>query len=191
MRQICPVCGKKVGGLTGVPGPTAEHRQTGLEAGAYREGMCASCLTRTLQSRQDGSRERMRGSVRLALDLVFTTPSPVPANCEDRGLVTGYCIMGTGPFADLFSSVTDIFGTKSNSYLKKARSAEREALDMMKIEALKLGCDAVHCVRVSLTEATSGNGMLMVSVQGCAVRTPAPRGEILDALPGVREEYGD
>lgn len=49
--------------------------------------------------------------------------------------------------------------------------AEREALDALKIEALKKGADAVYCLRLNLTEATSGNGMLMVSVTGAATST--------------------
>ena len=37
---------------------------------------------------------------------------------------------------------------KSNAYLEKARAAEKEALSMMKLEALKLGADAVYCMRI-------------------------------------------
>ena len=87
------------------------------------------------------------------------------------GLVTGYCILGTGPFTALFSAVTDTFGIKSNAYLEKARAAEQEALNSLKIEALKKGADAIYCLRLSLTEATAGNGMLMVTVTGAATKT--------------------
>lgn len=53
---------------------------------------------------------------------------------------------------------------------------------MMKLEALKVGADAVYCVRVNLTEATSGNGMLMVSVSGAAVKTQTPAQEVIKAI---------
>lgn len=117
-----------------------------------------------------------------ATEKMFSSPSPVPAAEEDRGLVTGYCILGTGPLTSLFSAVTDTFGMKSNAYLEKARAAEKEALSMMKLEALKLGADAVYCVRINLTEATSGNGMLMVSASGAAVKTTAQAPEIVKAI---------
>ena len=61
-------------------------------------------------------------------------------------------------------------------------SSATEALSMMKLEALKLGADAVYCVRINLTEATSGNGMLMVSASGAAVKTTAQAPEIVKAI---------
>lgn len=113
---------------------------------------------------------------------MFSSPSPVPAAGEDRGLVTGYCILGTDPLTSFFSAVTDTFGMKSNAYLEKARAAEKEALSMMKLEALKLGADAVYCMRINLTEATCGNGMLMASISWAAVKPPAPAPEIVKAI---------
>lgn len=71
---------------------------------------------------------------------------------------------------------------KSNAYLEKARAAEKEALSMMKLEALKLGADAVYCMRINLTEATCGNGMLMASVSWAVVKPPAPAPEIVKAI---------
>ena len=78
--------------------------------------------------------------------------------------------MGTGPLSSLLSAVTDTLGRKSGAYLAKAREAEAEALRMLKIQAADLGADAVANVRLNLTEASSGNGMLMVSVYGSAVK---------------------
>ena len=171
MDAICPVCGEKVGGGFGKPKPKEDMKKRGISLGVYQEGMCAFCLA--------DAPSKAISDVALKM---FSSPSPVPIDGEDCGLVTGYCILGTGPLSSLFSSVTDTFGIKSNAYLEKARTAEKEALSMMKLEALKLGADAVYCVRINLTEATSGNGMLMVSVSGAAVKTPAPAPEIVKAI---------
>ena len=113
---------------------------------------------------------------------MFVSPSPVPADGKDLGIVTGYCILGTGPFSALFSSITDIFGAESNSYLKKAKSAEEAAMTMMKIDAIRKGADAIFCAKISLTEATSGNGMIMVSAQGAATLRATPDQKILDVV---------
>lgn len=186
MAEKCPVCGEKVGGLMGMPKPGEDMKKRGESLGVYQEGMCATCLSRAIRGEAPKkTEEEINKEVQTIADAVpkmFSSPSPVPAAGEDRGLVTGYCILGTGPLTSLFSAVTDTFGMKSNAYLEKARTAEKEALTMMKLEALKLGADAVYCVRINLTEATSGNGMLMVSASGAAVKTPAQAPEIVKAI---------
>lgn len=186
MAGICPVCGEKVGGLMGMPKPGEDMKKRGESLGVYQEGMCATCLSRAIRGEAPKkTEEEINKEVQTIADAVpkmFSSPSPVPDDGEDCGLVTGYCILGTGPFTSLFSAVTDTFGMKSNAYLEKARTAEKEALTMMKLEALKLGADAVYCVRVNLTEATSGNGMLMVSVSGAAVKTTTPAPEVVKAI---------
>ena len=186
MAEKCPVCGEKVGGLMGMPKPGEDMKKRGESLGVYQEGMCATCLSRAIRGEAPKkTEEEINKEVQTIADAVpkmFSSPSPVPAAGEDRGLVTGYCILGTGPLTSLFSAVTDTFGMKSNAYLEKARAAEKEALSMMKLEALKLGADAVYCVRINLTEATSGNGMLMVSASGAAVKTAAPAPEIVKAI---------
>ena len=186
MAEKCPVCGERVGGLTGMPKPGEDLKNKGISYGVYQEGMCTTCLSRALrgvvpQKTEEEIRKEAQ-TINNAVPKMFSSPSPVPAAGEDRGLVTGYCILGTGPLTSLFSAVTDTFGMKSNAYLEKARAAEKEALSMMKLEALKLGADAVYCVRINLTEATSGNGMLMVSASGAAVKTAAPAPEIVKAI---------
>ena len=170
----------------GMPKPGEDMKKRGESLGVYQEGMCATCLSRAIRGEAPKkTEEEINKEVQTIADAVpkmFSSPSPVPAAGEDRGLVTGYCILGTGPLTSLFSAVTDTFGMKSNAYLEKARAAEKEALTMMKLEALKLGADAVYCVRVNLTEATSGNGMLMVSVSGAAVKTTTPAPEVVKAI---------
>ena len=103
------------------------------------------------------------------IDTMFITTLQPRGTEKDCGLVSGYCILGTGPISSLLSSITDFFGMKSNAFSAKAKEAEKIALDMMKREALQRGANAVYGVRINLTEATSGQGMLMVSVSGSAM----------------------
>lgn len=187
MAGICPVCGEKVGGFTGKAEPFQKLLDEGQAFGVYKNGMCLDCLKKLVEKTKKEQPEKVLSihpisPIVSAAEKMFSSPSPVPVAGEDRGLVTGYCILGTGPLTSLFSAVTDTFGMKSNAYLEKARAAEKEALSMMKLEALKLGADAVYCVRINLTEATSGNGMLMVSASGAAVKTTAQAPEIVKAI---------
>lgn len=103
------------------------------------------------------------------IDNMFITTLQPRGTEKDCGLVSGYCILGTGPISSMLSSITDLLGMRSNAYSEKAKEAERNALAMMKYEALQRGANAVYGVRISLTEATSGKGMLMVSVSGSAM----------------------
>lgn len=174
MAEKCPVCGEKVGGIMGKPIPFERLKSKAKQAGIYQENICLECLQKKMDEFLKESPQTHFEDNSVFLDVlpsVFVSPSSIPDGLPDMGLVTGYCILGTGPFTALFSSVTDTFGMKSNAYMQKARDAEREALDALKIEALKKGADAVYCLRLNLTEATSGNGMLMVSVTGAATST--------------------
>lgn len=181
MAGTCPVCGEKIGGVfsDGVLKATQVRlefcKKNGIDV---EDGICQQCLEKKIEQILGKNESATKNTFLYnnvenlkVLSSVFLTPSSTPAELQDLGLVTGYCILGTGPLSTLFSSVTDVFGLKSGAYLEKARTAEKEALDMLKLEALKKGADAVYCVRVNLTEATSGNGMLMVSASGAAVKT--------------------
>lgn len=102
---------------------------------------------------------------------IFLSPANIPPNARDLGLVSGYCIIGTGFFTEFVSAFTDFFGRKSGSYSKKIGNAEKFAFAILKENARKLGANAVYNVRVSIQEATSGHGMIIFYVCGSAVKT--------------------
>lgn len=176
MAEKCPVCGESVGGWRGKQSPFGELITQGQKAGVYVNGICKECLEKRIDEflKQNPGMDIENKGFKVVLDVlpsVFVSPSPIPDGLPDMGLVTGYCILGTGPFTALCSGITDTFGMKSNAYMQKARDAEREALGALKIEALKKGADAVYCLRLNLTEATAGNGMIMITVTGAATST--------------------
>mgnify|MGYP000984180998 CR=1 FL=1 len=183
MPKTCPVCGKKVtsfGGLFSEVPPREEALEQGKALDLYQDGMCASCLDSAFDELEKKNKQREKediiaqkdtGISNAILQKIFISPAISPSGTQDLGLITGYCIMGTGPISAIASSITDAFGAKSNAYLEKVRLAETAALNMLKAEALKKRADAVYSVRVNLTEATSGHEMLMVSASGSAVKT--------------------
>lgn len=184
----CPVCGKKVG-LFGELAPDQIMINKGKKYGVYQEKICLTCLAEQIAPYEEQERklqeERQQILPQLiasALPLVFMSPSVAPQGVSDLGIVTGYCIMGTGPVTTLTSAVTDLFGQQSNAYIEKIHAAEQAAFNMLKLNALKKGGDAVYSCHVNLSEATSGHGMIMLSVYGTAVRTENPDENLLKAI---------
>jgi uncharacterized protein YbjQ (UPF0145 family) len=87
------------------------------------------------------------------------------------GLVSGEAVMGTNIFRDLFASVRNIVGGRSEAYEKELRTGREATVAAMVGQAGVLGADAVVGVDLDY-EVIGGDGktMLMVSVNGTAVR---------------------
>ena len=100
-----------------------------------------------------------------------TTPSvegrPIKAYL---GIVVGEAIVGANIFKDLFAGVRDIVGGRSGAYEKELGKARHIALDELEQNALALGADAVVAIDLDYEVLGQGNGMLMVSASGTAVK---------------------
>lgn len=104
--------------------------------------------------------------------LVTTTPTiegkPIS---EYYGLVSGEAILGANIFKDIFASIRDIVGGRSEAYEKELRKAKETAIAEMCAEATKFGANAVVAVDLDYETISSGGGnMLMVTASGTAVR---------------------
>ena len=103
--------------------------------------------------------------------IITTTPSlegkPIQ---EYLGIVTGEAIIGANILKDFMAGIRDIVGGRSAAYEKALRSAREEALREMATEAQARNADAVIGVDLDYEVLGTGNGMLMVSVSGTAVR---------------------
>ena len=100
-----------------------------------------------------------------------TTPSiegrPIQAYL---GIVVGEAIVGANIFKDLFAGVRDIVGGRSGSYERELGKARQIALDELDQNAQALGADAVVAIDLDYEVLGQGNGMLMVSASGTAVK---------------------
>lgn len=104
--------------------------------------------------------------------IVTTTPSIEGKRIEEYlGIVTGEAILGTNLFKDIFANIRDIVGGRSAAYERELNSARQIALDELQGNALRLGANAVVGVDLDYEVLGAGNGMLMVSASGTAVRT--------------------
>lgn len=102
---------------------------------------------------------------------MLTTTTP---NLEGRqiteyfGVVTGETIIGANVFRDFFAGITDIIGGRSGAYERVLREARETSLNEMTEKARQLGGNAV--IGIDVDYETIGQGMLMVSTSGTAVR---------------------
>jgi uncharacterized protein YbjQ (UPF0145 family) len=86
------------------------------------------------------------------------------------GIVTGETVLGVNIFRDLFSGLRDIVGGRAGGYQNALRDARESAIADMEEAARTLGADAIVAVDVDYEVLGEKNGMLMVSVNGTAVR---------------------
>lgn len=101
-----------------------------------------------------------------------TTTHEIPGRetAEIIGVVGGEAVLGANVFRDIFASIRDFVGGRSGGYQKVLRDGRAMAMQDMVDEAAELGADAVVGIDIDY-EAVGNNGsMLMVSVNGTAVR---------------------
>jgi uncharacterized protein YbjQ (UPF0145 family) len=84
------------------------------------------------------------------------------------GIVSGEAILGANIFRDLFAKVRDVVGGRAGAYERALREARDIAVKEMLEEAQERGADGV--IGVDLDYETIGEGMLMVSASGTAVK---------------------
>jgi uncharacterized protein YbjQ (UPF0145 family) len=104
---------------------------------------------------------------------MITTTTP---NVEGKkitqyfGIVTGEAIVGANLFRDLFAGIRDIVGGRSAAYEKELSQARQMALDEMEEMAMQRGANAVVGLDLDYEVLGAGNGMLMVTACGTAVK---------------------
>ena len=103
--------------------------------------------------------------------LVTTTPNIEGKEISQyHGLVTGEAILGANIFKDIFASIRDIVGGRSEAYEKELQKAKDIALSEMTARAQQMGATAVIGVDLDYETISMGSSnMLMVSASGTAV----------------------
>lgn len=86
------------------------------------------------------------------------------------GIVSSEVIFGANLFRDIFASLRDIFGGRSNSYEKVFQDARNNALAEIERKALALGADAIIGIQFNYNSVGQRGSMLMVSITGTAVK---------------------
>src|SRR4051794_409999 len=104
--------------------------------------------------------------------MIITTTDHVEGRrvVEYLGVVTGEAIIGVNVFRDFFAGIRDIVGGRSGGYQNALRDAREHAMADLQDAAKRLGADAVVGIDLDYEVLGKENGMLMVSINGTAVR---------------------
>lgn len=103
--------------------------------------------------------------------IVTTTPAVDGKNISSYlGIVAGEAILGANIFRDMFASIRDIVGGRSAAYERELNTAREIAIKELMEKAESLGADAVVGVDLDYEVLGQGQGMLMVSASGTAVK---------------------
>lgn len=110
-------------------------------------------------------------TAKLAGLIVSTTPSIEGYKVTRTvDVITAECVFGLNFFKDFFTSLTDIFGGRSNTAQSALREARRNCLNELKKEALMLGANAVIGISLDYSEFSGqGKSMLFLVASGTAV----------------------
>ncbi|MCK6601199.1 MAG: heavy metal-binding domain-containing protein [Bacteroidetes bacterium] len=104
--------------------------------------------------------------------MLLTTTNTIEGKkiTEYKGIVTGEAIMGANVFKDLFASITDIVGGRSQTYERELGKAREIALQELEMAASQRGANAVIGIDLDYEVLGSGGSMLMVTASGTAVK---------------------
>ena len=113
----------------------------------------------------------MFGSAKSDVMPISTTPDiPNREIAEVLGVVAGEAVLGANVFRDMFAGIRDFVGGRAGGYQKVLRSGRGHAMDDMIEEARELGADAVVGVDIDYEAIGETGSMLMVSMNGTAVK---------------------
>lgn len=84
-----------------------------------------------------------------------------------KGIVSGDVVLGTGFISEFAASWSDAFGTTSNTFAGKMKTAKQKALKQLMANAMITGANAV--IGIDFDYTMFGNNMLGVSANGTAV----------------------
>ena len=84
-----------------------------------------------------------------------------------KGIVSGDIVLGTGFISEFAASWSDAFGTTSNTFAGKMKTAKQKALKQLMANAMITGANAV--IGIDFDYTMFSNNMLGVSANGTAV----------------------
>lgn len=171
MLYECRVCG------TSISYENCEEALKRAEAMSLTlpTSMCRKCASKYLDYRKNSALENQAPFItppkKDARKLIVSTIVPDDVTkYKVLGVATAHVALGTGPISQLFSSVTDFFGSESNAYNQKIQEAETACMQKLRQRAIEMKANAVVGLAISYTELTRGHGMLMVNMSGTAIK---------------------
>lgn len=178
MNDKCPNCDKKYKGLLSSNRKLKKEYVDKINTISQKpkDGFCSSvdCII----SVADDITIRLNGTaatLRIKIEPLFTSMPIVTAQHPLRweyktiSIVSGQSVTGTGIFSEIGSSFVDFFGGQSNQFAKKLKDGEDICKNQLRINAAKLGANAIIATDIDYSEVGGAKGMLMVCMSGTAV----------------------
>ena len=87
-------------------------------------------------------------------DILVVTTSSVEGFKVKKYLkpVSAHIVAGTNMFSDFFTSYSDVFGGRSETYQKQLTSLYNEAIDRVKYSAYELGANCIIGLKIDMDE---------------------------------------
>lgn len=103
--------------------------------------------------------------------MLITTTSNIEGKriTQYVGLVNGEAIIGANLVKDFFTTIRDVVGGPSGTYVQALREAKSIAIKELIDQATRLGANAVIGVDLDYQTIGTNGAMLMVSANGTAV----------------------
>jgi uncharacterized protein YbjQ (UPF0145 family) len=112
--------------------------------------------------------------VKLLNDRIKLTTAPTLEGykvIETLDVITAECVFGMNIFRDFFAGMSDFFGGRSKASQKVLRDSRILCLNELRMEAYKLGGNAVIAIDLDYSEISGkGKGMLFLVASGTAVK---------------------
>lgn len=104
--------------------------------------------------------------------MIMTTTPTIEGRTivEYKGIVFGEVIVGVNFLKDFAASIRDFIGGRSNTYETELINARNAAMSELQARAKAMGADAVVGIDIDYEVLGQGNGMLMVTASGTAVK---------------------
>lgn len=103
--------------------------------------------------------------------IITTTPNIEGKRIEHYcGIVVGEAVMGANVFKDIFATIRDIVGGRSGAYEDELTKARKIAFQELENEASSIGANAVIGIDIDYEVVGKNGSMLMVSINGTAVK---------------------
>ena len=167
----CLRCKKEFGGFWGAKKALPFTIDDAVKLGIDPNGLCEDCLLHEVKRVSEmPSPEEQEHLEALSGMIVSTTAHPEDWTKDIVGVVNGFSVIGTGLFAELFSTITDFVGMESKSYHDKLVKAKNNAILRAKEEAVSLGANMIFGLQVNINEISAAKGMLLVAVTGTALK---------------------
>lgn len=107
----------------------------------------------------------------LLANMMVTTESIADERIDKRlDIVSAEIVLGMNIFKDVFAALSDFFGGRNDSIQNSLREAKTHVIKELKLEAIRIGADAVVAVDLDYSEISGGGkSMLFLVANGTAV----------------------